>query len=52
MPPDAPGGAQFLLNAIASLHGEIAAQLDAHKAKDARIAELEAKVAELEKPPE
>jgi len=35
-------GLDFLLKAIGSLHAEIAAQIDAGLAKDARIAELEA----------
>ena len=39
-----PTGNQYLLSALAHLHGELAAAFDAMKAKDARIAELEAAV--------
>jgi hypothetical protein len=38
-----PSGAQFLLNAIAALHGELAKAFD-------RIKELEAENAKLKKP--
>ena len=39
--PEIPTGNQFLLNAVASLHAEIAALLDARRVDAARIAELE-----------
>lgn len=40
--------AQFMPQPQAAALGEVAAQIDAGLAKDKRIAELEAKVAELE----
>jgi hypothetical protein len=39
----------YLLNVIASLHAEIAAQLAASKQKDAQIVELQARVSKTAK---
>jgi hypothetical protein len=43
-------GQQFLSTNCAQLLAEVAAQIDANAVKDARIKELEEKLAKLEKP--
>lgn len=55
MSPDAPKlptPAEYIKNRIGTLEMEILSLLELNVTKDARIAELAARVAELEKPPE